>query len=51
MLTFEIYFSDLSKEAQERLLVEMNTSESQENFAICALAIFEREEDDEVCGT
>ena len=45
MLTFEIYFSDLTQEAQEQLLKEFNTTEEDENWDTFALAVITREEE------
>ena len=44
MLTVEIYFNDLTKEAQKNLLGELDTTEAEENFDTCPLAISDREE-------
>lgn len=46
MLTFNIYFSDLTEEAQERLLAVFQTSAKEENWDsdVFPLATLEREE-------
>ena len=44
MRSFEIYFSDLTTEAQDRLLDALQTTEDDENWEICPLAVIEREE-------
>ena len=44
-MIFEIYFHDLTEEAQEALLTELGTTGDEENFDICPLAIIEREDD------
>jgi hypothetical protein len=41
----EIYFRDLTPEAQERLLEEFQTTEEDENWEIVPIAIIEREMD------
>jgi hypothetical protein len=45
--TFEIYFKDLTEEAQKRLLEEFETSEEEENWDTIALAIIERSDEEE----
>ena len=45
-LRFEIYYSDLTSEAQESLLKLFNTAEKEENWETMPLAIIEREEGD-----
>jgi hypothetical protein len=47
MIEFEIYFDDLSEDAQKRYLKTFNTSEEEENFEISPLAIIEREDEEE----
>ena len=42
----EIYFNDLTPEAQAHLLNEFETTEEDENWEIQPLAILEREIDD-----
>jgi hypothetical protein len=45
----EIYFDDLTSDAQNRLLNEFKTSREDENWDVHPLAIIEREiEDDEI---
>ena len=44
MSSFEIYFNDLTQEAQDRLLETFNTTPEDENWDIAPLAIIEREE-------
>ena len=44
MLSFEIYYKDLTTEAQCRLNEELDTSPEEENYGITPLAIIEREE-------
>jgi hypothetical protein len=46
MQSFEIYFRDLTLEAQARLLEAFQTSESEENWDVYPLAIIEREEEE-----
>lgn len=43
MATFEIYFKDLTKEAQARLCQEFKTSPEEENWDVFPIAIIERE--------
>ena len=45
--TFEIYFHNLNKEAQEELCEEFGTTPEEENWDTMALTIFEREEEGE----
>ena len=45
MVTVEIYFKDLTPEAQERLLEAFKTTEQDENWEVFPLAIIEREEE------
>jgi len=40
--TFEIYFRDLTPEAQANLLEEFNTTEENENWETIPIAIIER---------
>ncbi len=47
MKVFEIYFNDLTKEAQEALLKEYETSVEEENWDIFPLAVIERCEENE----
>ena len=42
--TFEIYFSDLTKEAQEELCKAFETTKEEENWDVFSLATIEREE-------
>jgi len=44
MRSFEIYFADLTTVAQDRLLDAFQTTEQDENWDICPLAVIEREE-------
>ncbi len=44
--TFEIYFRDLTPEAQANLLEEFNTTEEAENWDTIPIAVTEREEED-----
>lgn len=48
MIQIEIYFSDLNKEAQERLCSELNTTPEEENWDmdIVPLFIYERDIDE-----
>lgn len=41
--TFEIYFGDLTPEAQAKLLEEFNTTEENENWETIPIAVIERE--------
>ena len=41
--TFEIYFADLTPEAQTKLLEEFNTTEENENWETIPIAVIERE--------
>ena len=50
MKTFNIYFSDLNKDAQEALCEEFDTTEKDENWEYQYLAIIEREEEDVDAG-
>lgn len=43
MVSFEICFSDLTEDAQKRLLEEFQTTESEENWDVIPLAYVERE--------
>lgn len=43
MRSFEIYFADLTTEAQDRMLDVLQTVEQDENWDICPLAVIERE--------
>jgi len=43
MLKFEIFFNDLTKEAQERYFKTFNTSKEEENLEYIPLATIERE--------
>jgi len=45
--TFEIYFRDLTKEAQKELCEELDTTPEEENWDVVALGIMEREEEGE----
>lgn len=47
MKSFEIYFRDLNEEAQKNLLEEFETTEADENWETIALAIVEREDEEE----
>jgi len=42
----EIYFEDLTREAQERLLGTFETDQDQENWETVPLSVIEREGDD-----
>jgi hypothetical protein len=42
----EIYFEDLTPEAKERLLEELETTEDQENWETVPLAVIVREVED-----
>ena len=44
---FEIFYGDLTKEAQERLCEAFSTSEGEENWEVMPLSIIEREDDNE----
>jgi len=44
----EIYFSNLTPEAQSRLLKEFNTSAEEENWDIFPIAVIERELEDNI---
>lgn len=46
-MDFEIYYKDLSPEAQHRLCKEWETTEEDENWDCIPLAIIEREEEPE----
>ena len=41
--TFEIYFYDLNQEAQDELLEEFETTESDENWDTIPLTVIQRE--------
>ena len=43
MVTFEIFFKDLTAEAQSRLCQEFKTSPEEENWDVFPIAIIERE--------
>ena len=43
MVTFEIYFKDLTEEAQAKLCKEFQTTSEDENWDVFPLAIIERE--------
>jgi hypothetical protein len=45
MSSFEIYFDDLTPEAQDRLLETFKTAPQDENWYIAPLASIEREEE------
>jgi len=45
MKRFEIYFKDLTPEAQARLLQAFQNAESEENWDIFPLAMLDREEE------
>jgi len=45
ILSFNIYFSDLTKEAQEKLCEEFNTTAEEENWDVFPLFCIERYED------
>jgi len=45
--TFEIFYDDLTKEAQKRLCEAFSTSAKDENWEVIPLSIIEREDDDE----
>jgi len=45
MIKFEIFFNDLTKEAQERYFKTFNSSKEEENLEYIPLAIIERESD------
>ena len=42
----EIYFKDITEEAQDHTLVTLNTTMEDENWDIVPLAIIEREDND-----
>ncbi len=44
-MEFEIYFHDLSEEAQERLLEEFETTVDDENWEYSPIAVIVREND------
>ena len=46
-IEIEIYFDDLNPEAQKEFLEKLGTTPEEENWDICPIAIFEREEDDQ----
>ena len=46
-VTFEIFFRDLTKEAQAELLRLFHTTEEAENWEVFPLAMIDREEDEE----
>jgi hypothetical protein len=43
MVTFEIFFKDLTEEAQARLCQEFGTSPEDENWDVFPIAVIERE--------
>jgi hypothetical protein len=43
MVTYEIFFKDLTKEAQARLCQEFQTTPEDENWEVAPLAIIDRE--------
>jgi hypothetical protein len=45
MKQFEIFFKDLTKEAQERFFKTFNSSKEEENLDYIPLAIIDREDD------
>jgi len=45
--TFEIFYDDLTKEAQERLCEAFSTSAEVEYWEVMPLSIIEREDDNE----
>jgi len=46
--TVEIYFDDLTPEAQKRLMTKFETTAGQENWDTVPLAVIEREVEDKV---
>ena len=42
---FEIFYDDLTEEAQERLCEAFSTSEGEENWEVIPLSIIEREDE------
>jgi len=48
MMKFEIFFNDLTKEAQERYFEIFKTSKEEENLEYIPLAIIEREIDQQI---
>jgi hypothetical protein len=48
MKTFEIFFKDLTKEAQEKYFETFNSKEEDENLEYVPLAIIEREDEQSV---
>jgi hypothetical protein len=44
--TVEIYYDDLTPEAQKRLMTKFETAADQENWETIPLAVIEREVDD-----
>jgi len=44
----EIYFADLNPEAQQEFLDKLGTTPEDENWDVCPIAVFVREEDDEL---
>ncbi len=46
MRSFEIYFEDLTTEAQDRLLDALHTTEQDENWNICPLAVIECDDEE-----
>jgi len=42
---FEIYYDDLTEEAQKRLCETFSTSEGEENWEVIPLSIIEREDE------
>ncbi|MFC1825895.1 hypothetical protein ACFLYZ_00700 [Thermodesulfobacteriota bacterium] len=45
-VTFEVYFKDLTAEAQKDLLEKFKTTEKDENWDVVPLTVIEREVDD-----
>jgi hypothetical protein len=46
-MTFEIYYDDLTEEAQKRLCEAFQTSPEEENWDVMPLTLIEREEEGE----
>jgi len=46
MRTFEIFFKDLTPEAQARIMECFHTTEREENWDVFPLSVIEREEDE-----
>ena len=44
--TYEIYFHDLNQEAQDELLKEFQTTETDENWDVFPITVIEREIED-----